>query len=382
MLALASEGEWLLARVRIVITLLLLITPTWKLIQYPQIPIFFWGFWITAFGASAAVIILLVLRRFGYSPVIGLTSSILDGSLITFALILFMLLANPLAGLNSIVTFEIYFLAIFATALRYDPRISLVSGTLLTIQYAFVWWFAASNWDLNSPEFLIAGHRSYQPYDQVTRLIFMGCSTLLATMIVVRVKELVFRSIFDSLTDTFTRRYLDAHLQYEFDRARRDGHNVTLVMLDADHFKQINDTYGHDVGDHDLVRLLRAADVGDDVLKLLARRIRARLRRTDMLARYGGEEFVLVMPEANLDTVLPKIEVLRHEFATNPLKLPSGEHVNVTFSAGIAEYPSDGKRPEEVLRAADQRMLDAKERGRNRIITEDRLPVGNTRTTG
>lgn len=361
MLALASEGEWLLARVRIVITLLLLITPTWKLIHYPQIPIFFWGFWITAFGFSAAVIILLVLRRYGYSPVVGLTSSILDGTFITFALILFMLLANPLAGLNSIVTFEIYFLAIFATALRYDPRISLISGTLLTLQYAFVWWFAASNWDLGSPEFLIVGHRVYQPYDQVTRLIFMGCSALLATMIVVRVKELVFRSIFDSLTDTFTRRYLDAHLQYEFDRARRDGHNVTLVMLDADHFKQINDTYGH--------------DVGDDVLKLLARRIRARLRRTDMLARYGGEEFVLVMPEANLDTVLPKIEVLRHEFATNPLKLPGGDHVNVTFSAGIAEYPADGKRPEEVLRAADQRMLDAKARGRNRIISEDRLPV-------
>ncbi len=359
MLALASEGEWLLARVRVVITLLLLITPAWKVIQLPQVPIFFWGFWITAFAASTAIVILLVLRRYGYHPLIGLTSSILDGSYITFALVLFMLLANPLAGINSTVTFEIYFLAIFATALRYDPRISLVSGVVLTIQYAFVWWFAATQWDLYSDEFMLVGHRLYQPYDQVTRLIFMACSTLLATMVVIRVKELVFRSIFDSLTDTFTRRYLDAHLQYEFDRARRDGHNVTLVMLDADHFKAINDTYGH--------------DAGDEVLRLLAQRIRVRLRRTDMLARYGGEEFVLVMPEANMATVIPKIEVMRHEFATSPLQLPGGEHVSVTFSAGIAEFPVDGKRPADVLRAADQRMLDAKARGRNRIISQDRI---------
>lgn len=361
MLALASEGEWLLARVRIVVTLLLLITPAWKVIHYPQVPIFFWGFWITAFAASSAVVILLVLHRYGYHPLIGLTSSILDGSYITFALVLFMLLANPLAGINSTVTFEIYFLAIFATALRYDPRISLVSGAVLTLQYALVWWFAATQWNLSSEEFMLVGHRAYQPYDQVTRLIFMACSTLLATLIVIRVKELVFRSIFDSLTDTFTRRYLDAHLQYEFDRARRDGHGVTLVMLDADHFKKINDTYGH--------------DAGDEVLRLLAQRIRVRLRRTDMLARYGGEEFVLVMPEANMATVIPKIEVMRHEFATTPLQLPGGEHVHVTFSAGIAEFPADGKRPEDVLRAADQRMLDAKARGRNRIISQDRPVV-------
>ncbi|MDX1454641.1 MAG: GGDEF domain-containing protein [Gammaproteobacteria bacterium] len=361
MLALASEGEWLLARVRVFLNLLLLITPTWKLLHYPQVPIFFWGFWITAFATMMSVIILLILRRYGYSPLLGLMTSLLDGSYITFALVLFMTLAGPLMALNSLVAFEIYFLAIFATALRYDPRISAVTGTVITLQYALIWWFAATYWNLGSEEFIRPGQRLYQPFDQVTRLIFLGSSTLLATLVVTRVRELVLRSIFDGLTGSFTRRFLDAHLQYEFDRARRDGHKIVIAMLDADYFKKINDTYGH--------------AVGDEVLKLLNQRIRLRMRRTDVLARYGGEEFVIVMPEASIATVLPKLEVLRHECAADPMHVGSGELIKVTFSAGLAEYPADGKRPEEVLDVADKRMLDAKARGRNRIIVETRKPL-------
>src|SRR5262245_35422075 len=118
---------------------LLLITPTWKIIHYPEIPIFVWGFGVTFAGALAALGIWWLLRRGLWRPWLGFISSALDVSLVTTALITFAVVGGPLVALNSKVTFEIYFLAIVATSLRYDKRICLSVGLLAVAEYGRLW---------------------------------------------------------------------------------------------------------------------------------------------------------------------------------------------------------------------------------------------------
>jgi hypothetical protein len=103
------EGEWLVARIRLVAMTLLLITPTWKLFQYPDVPIFITGFWVTFTAALAAVAIWWMLRRGLWRPWLGFASSTLDVSLVTTALVTFLFVGSPLVALHSKVTFEIYF---------------------------------------------------------------------------------------------------------------------------------------------------------------------------------------------------------------------------------------------------------------------------------
>lgn len=351
MITLAGESERLVAKARLIIISLLLITPTLKMYWHSNVPVFFWGFWILMASLASAVAIYLALKRHGYSPWIGLSSSILDGTFVSTALLLFMFVGSPLIGINSKVTFEIYFLIIIATTLRYDPRISMTTGLILTAQYGGLWWYAATHWDLNQPG--IAGG-PYQWWDQLTRIILLFSTTLLGYFAVSRIKKIVYESIHDGLTGTFSRGYFYNHIKYEFDRANRKQHPIVVAMVDADNFKSINDRYGH--------------KAGDEVLRAMSLVLRDNLRRTDMVARYGGEEFVLMFPEVDVDEILPKLEQLRKYLADKPLQLSTGEEIAITFSAGVACYPVDGKTPADVIDAADQRLLLAKRGGRNRIV--------------
>jgi two-component system cell cycle response regulator len=156
----------------------------------------------------------------------------------------------------------------------------------------------------------------------------------------------------DALTGCANRRVLDRRLGEELDRARRYDQVVTVVLLDVDDFKRINDTYGHQAGDR--------------VLKQLATLLRRELRTMDFLARYGGEEFVVILPETGgtgarlfADRILRR--VAQHNFAD------AAEPVWVTVSAGIATFPDDRAADDEALmRLADEHLYKAKRAGRNR----------------
>lgn len=156
----------------------------------------------------------------------------------------------------------------------------------------------------------------------------------------------------DPLTGCANRRVLEERLHDELDRARRYDKVVTIVMLDVDDFKQINDTHGH--------------QVGDQVLKEMAAVLRHELRTMDFLARYGGEEFVVVLPETGgtgarlfTDRVLRRIQ--SHPFG------PAESPITVTASAGLATFPDDRAADEEALvRIADENLYKAKRAGRNR----------------
>jgi diguanylate cyclase (GGDEF)-like protein/PAS domain S-box-containing protein len=169
-------------------------------------------------------------------------------------------------------------------------------------------------------------------------------------------KELEEQAIRDSLTGLYNRRFLDETLSRELSRAERDKYSVSVVMLDLDHFKVFNDTYGH--------------DVGDMMLRQLGKLLASQVRAGDIACRFGGEEFVVVMPKASLSVARQRANDWRMKFESQIL-IHEGEVLNATLSAGVAVYPLHGKNSDEIVRKADQAMYAAKDAGRNLVITAE-----------
>jgi two-component system cell cycle response regulator len=162
-------------------------------------------------------------------------------------------------------------------------------------------------------------------------------------------------SITDALTGAYNRRYLMEQLPREFERCRRYGYPLSVLMCDLDHFKRVNDDHGH--------------AAGDDVLQHFACRLQKYIRgNSDWIARYGGEEFLIVLPETGYDESLIVAEKIRTLIATTPFSTRAGE-VSVTASFGVASTGLNGPdlalRVETLIRAADESLYRAKLAGRN-----------------
>jgi diguanylate cyclase (GGDEF)-like protein len=194
---------------------------------------------------------------------------------------------------------------------------------------------------------------------QVSRLMLLFISAVLSGTIVVRAHQLRRLSTIDRMTSIFNRGYFDERVAAELSRAQRGRQPLSLVMLDVDHFKKFNDRYGH--------------AAGDAGLRAIAGCIRQMIRRSDLVARYGGEEFVVVLPETTADAALEKVESIRQAIERLEIRLPREQGTGqLTLSAGVATYPADGVRADELLDEADARLFKAKEGGRNRVV--GRLP--------
>lgn len=172
-------------------------------------------------------------------------------------------------------------------------------------------------------------------------------------------EQLRLTSLTDPLTGLYNRRYLEQRLAGEVARAQRHRQALSFLFLDADHFKRVNDTYGHDAGDRVLVHL-------GSYLKRL-------LRTSDIAVRYGGEEFAMVLPQTELANAREMAERIRRSVAAHPARLDSGEAIHVTLSIGVAGIGRQWHEPPEMLatelvRLADQAVYAAKQAGRNRVM--------------
>lgn len=167
-----------------------------------------------------------------------------------------------------------------------------------------------------------------------------------------RIEEQRQRALRDVLTQLPNREAYELRLELEFDRWRRYGHALTMVVCDIDHFKRINDGYGH--------------LAGDKVLRIIAKSLRQRLRKTDFIARFGGEEFVILMPETEQGPALTVIEGLREAIASCPFHFKE-QPVSITLSFGISGF-REGDQAEGVFARCDKALYQAKDQGRNRCI--------------
>ncbi len=183
-----------------------------------------------------------------------------------------------------------------------------------------------------------------------------GISELYALSLAnIRLRErLHLQSIVDPLTGLFNRRHMEYALTREFDRATRSSTNVGLMMLDLDHFKQLNDTYGH--------------EVGDKVLWKIGMFLKNSIRGEDIACRYGGEELIVILPGCSPEDCLQKANEIRQGIEKLTVVVKKREH-RVTVSIGISSFPQNGELIDEVIRAADDAMYEAKKAGRNCIVS-------------
>ncbi len=164
--------------------------------------------------------------------------------------------------------------------------------------------------------------------------------------------ELRELALHDPLTGLYNRRYLAEMLEREVTRSEREGNPLSIIVSDIDHFKDINDTYGHQVGDLFLIKL--------------AGLMAGSTRKSDFVCRYGGEEFVLVLPGASSASAAQRAEKLRQKCAEVTIE-HEGKHLGVTMSFGVASYPQDGGSGEETIIKADKALYKSKQKGRNQV---------------
>jgi diguanylate cyclase (GGDEF)-like protein len=165
------------------------------------------------------------------------------------------------------------------------------------------------------------------------------------------------QAIKDPLTNLYNRRFLDESIQREFYQAKRHNRNLSVLMIDIDHFKLINDTFGH--------------KAGDMVIKKISAVLLSQSRKGDIVCRYGGEEFLLVLPEASLKDVLSRAEQLRKDIEALSFLWKSKEIGPLTVSIGVASYPDHANTPEELVTVSDEALYKAKKSGRNRVSIDN-----------
>ena len=167
-----------------------------------------------------------------------------------------------------------------------------------------------------------------------------------------QVSELIYQ---DHLTGTLNRRGMDEAFKREFARSKRGQTAISVALIDIDHFKKVNDTFGHDVGDQALIHLAKV--------------VQEILRPVDVVARYGGEEFVIILPETNLADGVSIMTRLQRDL-TKRYFLHENEKLLITFSAGVAQRQSD-ESAEAIIARADSALYRAKQAGRNRVLAAE-----------
>ena len=163
------------------------------------------------------------------------------------------------------------------------------------------------------------------------------------------------QSIRDTLTGLFNRRYLEESLEREINRAERKQQSLGIIMIDVDHFKRFNDTFGH--------------EAGDTVLRELGVFLRSHTRASDIACRYGGEELTLILPEASLEATRERAEAIREGVKHLNLQNRRQSLGSITLSIGVAIFPTHGLTGSAVIRSADAALYRAKQQGRDRVLS-------------
>jgi diguanylate cyclase (GGDEF)-like protein len=350
---LGASGEILLARLRLLVAVVLLLLPllNW-LDDGPAYET------VVALAGIGLVVVLsqvwLTLsrhrRRHRWLPFV---SAGFDVSLVSFVLLL-LSLEDPAAGLNSVVAWCCYPLAILATVLRNDTRVTLLAGALAILEFLALslgFLYGATD-PIASPEY-----GTVELASQLQRAVLLVASTLVTAVIVFRMQRLVAISGTDGLTGLPNRTYLNHRVPQLLEEARADGQTLSLALLDLDYFKRINEELGHLTGDRALRHVVDA--------------LRLQLGRDEPMMRVGGEEFVIVLRQP-LGSAWERLDMLRRRLQATPFAPGDGADTRVlTVSAGVACCPHDALDVSGLMRSADRRLRAAKQAGRNRVMARD-----------
>ena len=349
------EGELVVARARVAVTGLILAVPLTVMAEGPgQLEN-----WVGLFAATCTLLlsiaVLTAVSRGWRPPWLGFATSLFDVTIVSCVLASFLLIGPPHMAVNSRTTFEIYFLALAATCLRYDQRICLVAGMVAATEYGAIVVYTVHRWELNSDAFTPFPYGTFSWSGTTGRVILLLGMTMLSMTIVSRSERLRVLSTHDVLTSLYNRAYFIERLREELLRAKRYSRPLAVAVLDLDFFKNVNDEWGH--------------HAGDAVLREVAQLLRSDMRRTDIVARYGGEEFALIFPETTGVEARLKLDRVRQHLSDARFDIPKvSRELSISFSGGVAAAPDDGMAVEELIALADQRLMAAKKGGRDRVL--------------
>jgi diguanylate cyclase (GGDEF)-like protein len=246
--------------------------------------------------------------------------------------------------------YELYFLVIMSAGLRYDWRLCIWTAGLCIVEHALLLHVLAGPLGL---EELTRGGAS-----QGVHVVLLGLGGIIMGAVAQRARRLRLMVGVDHLTGLSQRAPFVERIDEELARARRRGAPLSVAILDLDGFKAFNDTFGHPAGDR--------------ALKLTATRLRASVRKSDLVARFGGEEFVVAFPETAVDQARARVEHIRTELAR--IRIPVGrEQRQVTISAGVGSWPADGETFDAVLELEATRLYAATRRGKNQVVAPDSM---------
>lgn len=371
------KGERTIAKYRLIAVVLLCSIPLRAVIVLPHLRESWIGLGITLIGVIAGTFFLWLTHRDVVRPWIGFVASLVDVTTVSAGLALFVALDMPHIAANSRVVFEVYFICLAVTCLRYDRRICLVTGITAIVQYTLVVWWASTTVG-TSPTWTDGTYGHFDVQDQIARVFLLLVATMVSLSIVLRVQQLRVLSVRDRLTGLMVRGYFDEQMSEAFDAARRCGEPLAVAMIDLDYFKSFNDRFGH--------------AVGDLVLSSVSGAIKRLVRPEDLVGRYGGEELIVMLPGLSRARASERMERIRQAISEvrvevdgpiTPFIADDGQgalfaphqvdHARtvLTASIGVASWPEDhADTVEALVYRADARLLSAKATGRNRVVSE------------
>jgi diguanylate cyclase len=269
-------------------------------------------------------------------------------------------LAYAMAGAMRGVAFPVLMVILVFGLFQLKPRtVTAVSLYALLAFGAVMWWKAAHEPEVYAPSVELGHFLMLAAMLPALSLLSARLTRLRErtrrqrhelSLALARIQELATR---DELTGLVNRRHMSHLLERERQRSVRSGRGFSLAMVDIDHFKGVNDHYGH--------------PVGDEVLRTFAHHAPQALRGTDIVSRWGGEEFVLLLPEASLGAARIGVERLRGRVAATPMTHLSGVPIRITVSVGLTEHIA-GESVTQALERADRALYEAKAQGRNRTV--------------
>ena len=357
---LAMQGEHRLAQGRVTLIAALTALGLAVVAREPQHRSYVQAVPVNLTCLALAVAALFITRR-GVRPTwLAAATAAGDVTLVSVLHLLDLLNAAPSVAVNGRITFVGYFFALLGTCVRWDRRIAIGAGLLAAAQYGGIVIVARAMW----PAAVTADVLEFGQFDggvQVERVLVLALFGIACGSIVEWAVRLRTHATTDPLTGLMNRRTFSERMRDELLRANRQQRDVSIVMVDLDHFKDVNDRHGHDAGDH--------------VLRTVAGLLQQTVRRTDFVSRWGGEEFVIAYLDTTHDAAARAAEELRAAVSTRSLALPNGTPITVTLSAGVASATLDGFNLDALLLTADRHLLQAKGDGRNRVSGSGASPA-------
>jgi diguanylate cyclase (GGDEF)-like protein len=346
---LGAAGERFVARARFVLVLVLSFIPIKSVVDAPAALDNWIGLGSIGIALVFSVVFLVLGRRSDPPRWLPLVTSQFDVALISLGSLGFVLTGNPLTATNGLVHYTVYYVALAAACLRHDPRVCLAAGASAVLQHGAIVAFVGL---ALPPEARVSTQYGTFAWDnQIGRLELLVIATVLDTAIVIRSRRFWLDSMRDRLTGLFNRGFFDESLTRLLDTRIRSRQPFAVALADLDHFKAINDRFGH--------------AEGDVVLRQTAVLLQEAFRGKDLVARYGGEEFGALLFDLDRAAAATRLEAWRSALASDPRDPP------LTTSVGVAAFPEDGDTPAGLVATADRRLYAAKRAGRNRVVADD-----------